>query len=117
MEIKYKNKTAEKQCTDYGYAKKHFNQIVAEKLFASINFVEQATCFLDIVNNPTFKFHDLKHDGKGTYSIDLGRKIGYRLIIEPLDENEKSLGKEKNFELIKQCTKIVLVVEVTNHYD
>lgn len=117
MEITYKNATVKKQCTDYAYAKKEFNVKVAEKLFASINYIEQSVCFTDIINNPSFRFHGLTANRKGTYAIDLGKKLGFRLIVEPLNEENKSLGKEKDFEKIKQCTKIVLVVEVTNHYD
>lgn len=117
MDITYKNRTVEKECTDYGYAKRKFNVIVADKLFSSINYIEQATCFADVINYIPFRFHGLERDRRGTYAIDLGKKIGYRLIVEPLDEENESLRKEKDIEKIKQCTKIVLVVEVTNHYD
>ena len=55
-------------------------------------------------------------DRKDDYALDVGRKLGYRIIIEPFDENNKSLKKEKDINVIKNCTKIVLVVEVTNHY-
>ena len=117
MQIAYKNSTTKKQCTDLKYAKKKFNTDVAEKLFSRINFIEQAGCFADIINNLSFRFHGLSGKRNGTYAIDLGRKIGFRLIVEPLDKDNKPLGKEKNIEVIKQCTKIVLVVEVTNHYE
>ncbi len=117
MEIKYKNNKTEKQCTDLTYAKRQFNDNVATLLLSRINFIESAKSFADIVNNPAFHFHGLSGKLQGLYAIDLGRKLGFRLIIEPLNENEESLKKEKDIEKLKQCTKVVIVVEVTNHYE
>lgn len=117
MEIKYKNKKTQKQCTNYVQAKKDFNEIVARLLHSRINFIDNAKCFADIVNNPSFHFHGLSGKEQGLYAIDLGRKIGFRLLIEPLKDNEESLKNEKDIEELKRCTKIVLVVEVTNHYE
>ena len=117
MEIKYKNKRTEKQCKNLSCAKKDFNDIVAKLLHSRINFIENAVSFADIVSYPAFRFHGLSGKLQGLYAIDLGKKLGFRLIIEPLDENEESLKKEKNIEKLKQCTKVVIVVEVTNHYE
>ncbi|MBQ3499762.1 MAG: type II toxin-antitoxin system RelE/ParE family toxin [Clostridia bacterium] len=117
MEIKYKNKKTQKQCTNLDYAKKEFNQNIATLLFSRINFIENAESFADIVNHPSFHFHGLSGKLQGFYAIDLGRKLGFRLIIEPLNEKEESLKEEKDIEIIKQCTKIVIVVEVSNHYE
>ena len=117
MEIKYKNAKIKKQCTDLKCARKDFNDIVANLLHSRINFIEQAKSLADIINNPSFHFHGLSGKEQGLYAIDLGRRIGFRLIIEPLNENEETLRKEKDIEVLKQCTKIVIVVEVTNHYE
>lgn len=117
MEIKYKYKKTEKQCKDLSCAKKEFNERVAKLLFSRINFIENAKSFADIVNNPAFHFHGLSGKLQGLYAIDLGRTIGYRLIIEPLNEKEESLREEKDIEKLKQCTKVVIVVEVSNHYE
>lgn len=116
MEVKYKTKKIEKLCKELACAKKELPKEVAEKLISHINYIEQATCFADIMNYPPFKCHKLYGDRKDDYALDIGRKLGYRIIIEPLDENNKSLKKEKDINVIKNCTKIVLVVEVTNHY-
>ncbi len=117
MEIKYKNNKTEKQCTNFNYAKKEFNEIIATLLHSRINFIENAVSLADIINVPTFHFHGLSGKKQGLYAIDLGRKLGFRLIIEPLNENEESLKKEKDIERLKQCTKIIIVVEVSNHYE
>ena len=116
MEIKYKTEKVRKLCNEFAYAKKQLPADVAEKLASHINYIKQADCFSDIINYPPFHFHKLHGDRKDEYALDVGRKLGYRIIIDPLDENEKSLKKEKDINIIKNCTKIVLVVEVTNHY-
>ncbi len=117
MEIKYQTKQAEKLCTDFDYAKRKLPKEVAEKLQAHINYIERAICFNDIMAYSPFKFHKLSGDRKDTFALDVGRKLGYRLLIEPLDENKNNIKKEKDIEKLKKCTKIILVVEVTNHYD
>ena len=117
MDVEYKTKMVERLCKDYAYAKKQLPKEVADKLMGNINYIEQAICFADIMTYAPFKCHKLKGDRKDCYALDVGRKLGYRIIIEPLDENNKTLKKEKDINVIKECTKIVLVVEVTNHYD
>ena len=117
MEICYETKDAEKKCTDFSYAKKKLPKDVAEKLASHINYIEQAEKFSDIINYPPFNFHKLLGDRKGYYALDVGRRLGYRIIIEPLDDNGDSLIKENDMKIITNCTKIVLVLEVTNHYD
>ena len=116
MDIKYKTDKVKRLCKELAYAKKQLPTEVAEKLMAHINYIEQATCFSDIMTYPPFKFHKLQGDRKDEYVLDVGRKLGYRIIIDPLDENSNSLKKEKDINVIKKCTKIVLVGEVTNHY-
>ena len=116
MDVEYKTEKTKKLCKELAYAKKQLPTEVAEKLLSHINYIEQVSCFADIMNYPLFKFHKLYGDRKDDYALDVGRKLGYRIIIEPFDENNKSLKKEKDINVIKNCTKIVLVVEVTNHY-
>ena len=117
MEIEYQTDKVKRLCKDLSYAKKQLPTKVAEKLLAHINYIEQAACFSDIMTYLPFKFHKLQAEWKDNHALDVGRKLGYRIIIEPLDENNNSLKKEKDINVIRNCTKIVLVVEVTNHYD
>lgn len=95
MEINFKNNKTEKICRDITYAKKQLPTIVAEKLVAHINYIEQANCFSDIIEYKPFRFHKLQGDRKDEYALDIGRKTGYRIIIEPLDGNHISLKKRK----------------------
>ena len=116
MEIIYKNKKIEKECTDYSNAKKKYNQQVADKLHSTINFINNASNLLDIKSMPTYRLHALKGNRKGTYAIDLGKRLGYRLIITPLDDNHKEWDTNDE-NLIFKSTKVIIVLEVTNHYE
>lgn len=116
MEIIYKKEVLEKECKNFKKAQKAYNKIVAEKLHSTITFIESATTLMDIKNMPMFKLHPLKDDRKGTYAIDLGRKIGYRLIIVPLNDNKEE-WELKDINKIYNSTRIILAMEVTNHYE
>lgn len=63
-----------------------------------------------------YKLHPLKGDREGTFALDLGRKLGYRLIIKPL-KDDGCEWDEKNIDLIYKSTKIILIMEVSNHYE
>ncbi len=115
MLIEFRNNETYRLCTDIKYAKRKLNVEAAYKLHSAINFIESTCAFSDIVNYPPFHFHRLAGDRKNEYSIDVGRRLGYRIIIDPLDENGVSAAG-KIIEEIKECTKTVLVLEVTNHY-
>ena len=116
MIIIYKNKKIEKQCKDYREAKKTYNDNVAEKLHSVINFIENSESLMDVKNMPSFHLHPLSGDRKGTYAIDLGRRLGYRLIVIPLDNEQKQWTINDVNEIYK-CTSVVIAVEVTNHYE
>jgi hypothetical protein len=46
--IGYGNNKTQKLCCDNKYAKKFLGEIVAEKLFAALNFIESASSLNDI---------------------------------------------------------------------
>lgn len=117
MDVKFKDKRTAKRCCDLSYAKKELGATVAERLMSHMNFIKNAERFEDIMSHLPFRFHKLQAEFKDLYALDVGRKLGYRIIIEPLDENNNSLKKEKDINIIKECTKIILVVEVNNHYE
>jgi len=71
---------------------------------------------LDIRNFNTFRLHSLKGTREGQYAIDLGKKIGYRLIIIPLDECDEP-WETKDEKIIFQSTRSIVMLEVTNHYE
>jgi len=116
MEILYDNKKLEKSCKDIKNAKRLYNLQVAEKLHSVINYLENSVTLIDVRNMPSYHLHSLEGNRKGTWAIDLGRRLGYRLIIKPLDENKKEWTIKDENQICKS-TNIILVLEVTNHYE
>lgn len=117
MEIQYKTNKLSTLCHNLNKAKKIYNENVAQKLLETINFIEAAPTLKDIVNYPPFHFHDLKGTKKGLFAIDLGRKLGYRLIVKPLNPDNSECTNEQVFG--KDAIKIIImfVEEVSNHYE
>lgn len=121
MKVKYKNKKVHTQCTNLKEAQKAFSDKIAKKLFATINYIDNATNLGDIINMPIYHFHHLKKDKRISnqyqYAIDIdGRKSPYRLIITPLDCNEEVVTSTDLKEL-NNCTNVLLVLEVSKHYE
>jgi len=116
MEVMYKNHKLNELCHDYRKAQKEFGKTAAEKLMSLINLLESAENLQDIDAMRIYHLHPLQGNRKGEFALDLGRKLGYRLIIIPLDENSKE-WEEKEVSIIYKATRIVLVWEVSNHYE
>lgn len=112
MEIEYKNKKLEKQCSSLAQAKRDFPERVAKKLMKQINFIDQAESLQDIINYPPMRFHGLKSNLKGYYAIDIdGKKTSYRLVVE-----FGNLTKEQVFSGAESIS-IIRIKEVSNHYE
>ena len=116
IEIRYSGKKAEKTCRDFKQAKKEMDLKVAEKLHAAINLLESIPTLNDINQMRTYNLHPLQGKRQGQYAMDLGRRSGYRLIIIPLDEDGNEWNKDE-LDAIYKSTKIILVWEVSNHYE
>ena len=118
MQLLYNNSKVQKQCTDLKTAKKLFggNAALATSLFARINAMQQANVIKDIVMMPTFHFHKLNGNMDGFFAIDVKtRRDPWRIIIQPLDENEEPYDP-CNIDEIAGVVRIVEVKEVSNHY-
>lgn len=116
MDINYKNSNLQKICTDYRMAVKQYNTAVADKLHAAINFMEAADNISAVVIYPPFHFHPLQRDRKGFFAIDLGRKLGFRLIVRPKKENRYATVEE--IYGVEACEIVIIrIEEVTNHYE
>lgn len=116
MHIEYSKSALKKVCTDIKKARKQYGEDVSEKLFSTINFIKSASNLNDIISFPPFHFHALKGKRSGQYAIDLGRRLGYRLIVVPLDMDGSISDNPQN---PANSIKIVcvLIEEVTNHYE
>lgn len=113
---RYGNKPTEKLCSNKKKARKELGEVVAEKLFAALNFIESASSLEDIACFPTYHLHQLTGDRKDLFAMDLGRKLGYRLIIKP----DPPLSKEENnldFKSKCRVVKCIIVLEVSKHYE
>ncbi|MDQ2086922.1 hypothetical protein RBH29_10835 [Herbivorax sp. ANBcel31] len=78
--------------------------------------LENAVTLSDIKQLQIYNLHPLSGDREGQYALDLGRKLGFRLIIIPLNDNCEEWD-EKDINKIYKSTKITLIWEVSNHYE
>lgn len=116
IKIKYDNKTLQRQCTNYHLAKKDFGVQIAEKLFSLIEFIDSASNLNDVAVIPTYHLHPLRGKRNGEFSLDLGRRIGWRLIVIPLND-EGNKWDINDISIIYKSTSVILVLEVSNHYE
>ena len=116
MNIIYSNARIKGFCTNLEKAQKAFNRQVAVKLQAAVNQIEAAPNIRDVVQFPPHHFHLLKGDRKGRYAIDLGRRLGFRLIVRP-KKGDKFASPEEVFGADALAIVDIQFEEVTNHYE
>ena len=115
VKILYKNKTAEKQFSPEHRKKWRYPKAVEVKLLSIENAIRSAETLYDIVNYPPYHFHRLEADRKEEWSIYVGH-TGYRVTLIPCDDDENPIT---DGDIIGKCRviKIVMVTEVSNHYE
>jgi len=115
MKIKFKNGTAEHQFSSKYQKTWRYPAAVSTKLKQAENFIQQASSLRDVAAYPPFHFHLLKGDRKGEWAINLGN-TGYRVTLIPCDDEGNEL---KGGDILSKATtiKIILVTEVSNHYE
>ena len=123
MKIIYSTEKLKKICTSVKAAKKYFggNDILTRSLMNRINAIEQATVIKDIIQVPSFHFHSLQNKGRKKYkdyfAIDLkSRTDAWRIILQPLNDNEEPYDP-CNIDEIAQYVKIIMITEVSKHYE
>lgn len=123
MELLYASEKVKEQCNSVRAAKKLFggDMAMASSLLARINALKSAENMKDIIVQPTFHFHNLDNkkgrDLDGYFAIDVkSRRDSWRVILEPLDENEKPYIP-CNIDEIAGNVKIVEIMEVSKHYE
>lgn len=123
MELVYVSETLKSQCTNIKAARKlfHGDPQLSISLLARINALQQAEMLKDIIVQPAFHFHKLKNKGRkkleGYFAIDVrSRKDQWRIIMQPLDENEKPYVP-CNIDQIAGKVSIVEISEVSKHYE
>jgi proteic killer suppression protein len=116
LEIQFSNQKSRKQCTISSVAQKAFGEIVAEKLMMAIEFMESAENLKDIQVMPQYNLHLLKGKRKDQYAMDLGRRLGFRIILVPLDKNGKHVKNSDESKLMVESVN-VKIEEVGMHYE
>ena len=116
MTINYNSAHEHKLCNDRKYALKHIDLKVYKKLSSIINFIESADSLLDIRNYPSYRFHDLEGDKYNDQWAIYVSNTGYRVHLIPQDSNNNLIKKGDVLPNITSI-KIVLIKEVSNHYD
>ncbi len=116
MESIYKNTTSKKQFSSEYKNSWRYPPLVKTKLLAAENFIKQAASLQDIINYTPFHFHSMKGKRKNEWSIYLGKETGYRVTLIPCDEENREITSG---DIIAQCKsiKVVMVTEVSNHYE
>ena len=123
MRLLFATEKLEKQCRKVSEATRLFggDMQLAVKLLGRINALEQAEVLRDIVVQRQFRFHKLFDKGRrkyeGCFAIDVKSKADpWRLVIQPLDEDEKPF-EPCNIDEVSGVVRIVEIVEVSKHYD
>lgn len=93
------------------------NATLAMSLHSRINALKSAQVIKDIILTPQFHFHNLHGNREGTFAIDVkSRKDKWRIVLRPLDENEKEYNC-CHIDEISNVVKIVKIEEVSAHYE
>lgn len=111
----YINRTIERQFDPKHEKSWEYPKTVETKLKAMKNFIESATSLSDIFQYPPFHIHQLKGNRKHEWWLYLGN-TGYRVTLIPLDDQEKKIVDGDIIHICKSI-KMVLVTEVSNHYE
>lgn len=123
MELVYASDKVRIQCTSVKAAKKLFggNAELVKSLFARINALQMADTIMDIIVQPTFRFHKLgnmnRKNLEGFFAIDVkSRKEQWRVILQPLNENKEPF-EPCQIDRISSYVRIVEITEVSKHYE
>ena len=123
MEIVYKTKEIEEQCTSLKAARKLFggDETLVVKLMSRINSFKAADTIKDIIVQRQFRFHKLENKGKsgyeGYFAVDVKTsKEPWRIIIRPL-KSDKNPYVPCSIDEIADEVKVIEVSEVSKHYE
>lgn len=115
MRILYRNKKVEEQFNPIYKGKWRYPKQVKSKLIRAENFIRCSNSLFDITNECAFHLEKLKGNRKDEWSIRLGN-TGYRVTLIPCDDEGNLLTSG---DILARCKtiKIIMVTEVSNHYE
>lgn len=119
IDLRYKTKTVEKQCTNLKKAQRAFGQKTAVALFGLINLLESSPSLQDVNALMIYNLHKLSGNLKGLCALDIaGRSNSYRLIIQPLnDAGDPVIDRGSDLIAYYSNVNIIRIEEVSNHYE
>lgn len=117
MKITYSNKKTEKICEDFSKAVRELGKDVALRLADLLNAIESFQNMNDMYGLPQYRMHPLKGDRIHQYSFVIHKRYKWRLVVYPLDENGNKLTDNSNEKEMLIKAVMVLVLEVSEHYD
>lgn len=115
MRIIYKDRNVERQFDPKHEGIWKYPKAVITKIKAMKNYIDNASSLSDIINYPPFHFHKLKGERKYEWGLYLGN-TGYRVTLIPVDDQGKNIIDGDIIHICK-FIKIVLITEVSNHYE
>ncbi len=81
MEISYRTRKLQKQCTKKKEAEKHLGNECAAKLMLRLDDLRAAECLADISHLPPARLHELTGADNEVFSVDLAHP--FRLLFVP----------------------------------
>ncbi len=118
----YSSQKLSRQCTEITAAGKLFggDKVLARSLLARINLMQQSSTLKDIVLYSPCRFHKLTNklgrNLEGFFVVDVRNgHDAWRIVLEPLDENELPY-EPCRIDEIADITTVIRIKEVSRHY-
>ena len=112
MNIKYRTKKLENECTNIKVASKQYGDKSARRIIMILYGIDAAERLCDLSPLPPMRCHRLKGELKQLLAIDLEQPN--RLILKAIDEKGNFLNLDK-VKFSQICN--VKIMEVSKHYD
>ena len=114
--VKYQHNRDRKICEDTKRAIRVLGSRAGKQLTELIVLLKNVKDLSDVAMMPQYRLHKLKGDLKDKYSMSLPG-TGIRIEFYPMDENENVLLSGNDEAEMFRNTKIVLITEVSDHYE
>jgi len=117
MEISYANKKVQELCEKHEIRKKKLGNQVADRLSLAMKILDKAKNLEEVASYNHLHLHKLVGNFDGFFAIDIGRKLGYRLIFRPMKGSHEYWIEFENLSTVYRMTELIKVSEVSNHYE
>lgn len=111
MDIYYKNSTDSKLFNSKEKLRKKYGDKIAAKIAQRLTELHAVDNLSQISNLPPARLHELDHNRKNSYSVDLDEKL--RLVFNPFEE---PLPLKKDGGIDKEKITKIKIIEVVNYH-